>query len=232
MKIVLENVPFPYDLGCKILKLKGGDCPFEQLEDIWNDIVPLTFSEIAQLQNLEQRRIAVNHLGIDTLVKSIDAKLINTETLSKTTTWINEKGVKETIEFEDTYELYQVNGEQLFGNDINNWQSNNNYYYVRCKDTSTDREYLIWVKLDDVFRTNGGGWCNHQELPNRVNSIQAIAWTITTDIPKGYIEKIIRQGDCVLIKPTNDYFLDKNIDKDKTRHLTEEEYKTLLEVES
>jgi hypothetical protein len=69
-------------------------------------------------------------------------------------------------------------------------------------------------------------------LPNRVNSIQAIAWTITTDIPKGYIEKIIRQGDCVLIKPTNDYFLDKNIDKDKTRHLTEEEYKTLLEVES
>ena len=69
MKIIIENHSIPYDLGCKLLKLKGGDSPFEELSDIWNDIVPLTFSEIAQIENLEHRRIAIGYFGIDKLIK-------------------------------------------------------------------------------------------------------------------------------------------------------------------
>ena len=56
MQIIINNMKFDYDLGCRLLKLKHQTCPFEQLADIWDDIVPLSFKEIAQLPNLEQRR--------------------------------------------------------------------------------------------------------------------------------------------------------------------------------
>jgi hypothetical protein len=32
-KIVIQNVVFPFDLGCRVLKLKGGDCPFDEIAD-------------------------------------------------------------------------------------------------------------------------------------------------------------------------------------------------------
>ena len=60
MKIVIDNVQFAYDTGCKLLKLKGGESPFEELSDIWQDIVPLSFTEIAQLENLEQLIFSLN----------------------------------------------------------------------------------------------------------------------------------------------------------------------------
>jgi hypothetical protein len=34
MKIVIENVKFGYDEGCKLLKLKHETCPYPQLEEI------------------------------------------------------------------------------------------------------------------------------------------------------------------------------------------------------
>jgi hypothetical protein len=43
------------------------------------------------------------------------------------------------------------------------------------------------------------------------------------------IEKIIRQGDCILIKPKN---IELVTDNSPVRHLTEEEYKYLLVAES
>ena len=82
---------------------------------------------------------------------------------------------------------------------------------------------MIWVDLQSVARTNGLGW---DWKPEQVNAIQAIAWTMQTDISEGNIEKIVRQGDCILIKPK------KLRGKDNVRHLTEKEYKELLVAES
>jgi hypothetical protein len=48
--------------------LKHETCPYPQLEEIWNDIVPLSFKEIAKFENLEQRRIGIVCLGLDRLV--------------------------------------------------------------------------------------------------------------------------------------------------------------------
>jgi hypothetical protein len=42
----------------------------------------------------------------------------------------------------------------------------------------------------------------------------------------GNIETIVRQGDCILVKPTNDERLDL------PRHLSGKEYLELLELES
>jgi hypothetical protein len=227
-KLVLENVTFDFDLGCKIVRLKYDECPeqFKALESFWSDIVPATFSDIAQLSNLEQRRIGIRLLGLDRLVKEVNPKLLNSTTLKKTNTWVNENGELETFDFEDTYELYEVKGE-VFSQGLDKWQTMKDCHYVKCKDTSTDREYLIWVDLADVFRTNSDKWYSDKEHKKNINSIMAIAWTITTNIPKGKIKEIYRQGDCILFRPKGKYE-----PLNRARHLTEDEYKNLMVSES
>jgi len=226
-KIVISNVDFPFDLGCRVLKLKYKDeCPMAQLEDFWNDIVPASFSDIALLPNLEQRRIGIVHLGIDTIVKSVNPKLLSKKTIKKQTSWINEQGELVEHKFNDTYELYEVDGEVFSQGIENSWRKMDNCHYIRCKDTSTDREYLIWVDLQSVYRTNelGDMW-NWDK--SKINATQCIAWTIQTNVPIGKIDKIIRQGDCVMIKPKGKYE-----PLSTARHLTEKEYLNLLVAES
>lgn len=224
-KIIVENTVFDYDLGCRLLKLKHSECPFPELEDVWEHIEPLSFKEIAKFKNLEERRVGILCLGIEKLVKEINPKLVNSVTLKKNTTWINEKGELETKAFDDTYELYKVEGKH-FTHGLERWQRMEDCYYIKCKDTSTDREYLIWVDIRSVYRTNidSSGWNIDVD---KINAIQCIAWTIQTNVPEGDIKEIIRQGDCILIKPNGEY---KPLDE--PRHLTEKEYRKLLVAES
>ena len=224
MRIVINNTKFPYDLGCGLLKLKHENCPFPELEDIWADIKPLSFKQIAGLPNLEQRRVGMLIFGLDRLVKEVNPKLLSSKTLKKSTTWVTENGEVVEHTFNDTYELYEVSGE-VFNEGLQSWQKMQNSYYVKCKDTSTDREYLIWVEPRSVYNTNNENSWNYEI--NKVNAIDCISWTIQTNVPKGKIEKIIRQGDCILIKPKGSY---KELQI--PRHLTEIEYKTLLVAES
>ena len=225
-KIVIDNVEFDFDNGCRLLKLKNGDeCPFPQLEDFWDDIEPLTFKEIARFENLEMRRIGINHLGLERLIESVKPTLVDTKTIKKTTSWVNEKGELETFDFDDTYELYKVS-KDYFNEGLDGWSGmRNDVYYVRCKDTSTDREYLIWVDIANVLRTNGkSSWSwNDEDLC----AIESIAWTIQVDVKEGDIESILRQGDCILVKPKEGAEI-----LNQARHLKKEEYLNLLVAES
>ena len=223
-EIIISNVPFPYDAGCGILKLKHDECPIDELKDIWEDILPLNFSQIGMLTNLEQRRVGVSLLGMEEILADVKPKLLSKEVIEKDNTWIDENGVLKTFTFKDEYKLYEVEG-SYFSKGL--YRNMENVYFVQCKDTSTDREYMIWVDLRSVYRTNNPDsphyYSGHSVIPN---AIQCIAWTIQTDIPKGNIEFIIRQGDCIMIKPKD------NLKLDEVRHLTEEEYRTLIISES
>ena len=225
MKIIISNTEFGYNIGCKVLKAKyGDDCPkFFNQPEIWNDIEPITFKEIAsELHNIEQRRIAISALGLQNLVKEVQPKMIGSKTLSKVTTFVTPTGELKTKKFKDTYTLFEVEAEAIGIND------RNQYHYIQCKDTSTDREYLIWVDATSVWRTNNPGqWTSSGENYGRkITPIQAIAWTIQTNIREGEIDKIVRQGDCILIKKKPQAWTCD------TRHLTEQEYKELLVLES
>ena len=229
MKIIIENVKFPYDIGVRLLKLKYETCPFKEIKDIWNDIIPLTFKDIAEFENLEHRRVGVLCLGLERLVKEVKPVLVDRQTLKKTTTFVDVKGEVVTKQFDGTYELYKVDGKYFAKSTDKSWQQRvEDCYFIKCKDTSTDREYFIWIEPKSVYRTN----CNkeigrHNYDVNKINAIQCIAWTIQTNVPVGNIEKIMRQGDCVLIRPKlMGGFLKE------PRHLTEKEYKTLLVAES
>lgn len=229
-KMVISNITFPYDEGCRLLKLKYNECPFKELEDIWEDIIPYTFVEIAKdFKNIEQRRVAIGCLGLERLVKEIEPELVSSKKLKKQTTWVNKDGELVKKKFDDTYELYRVSGETWGGKSSTN-RSLQPVYFVKCKDTSTDREYMIWVDALKVYQTNDtremGWYSNNEDYGVKIDAVQAIAWTIQTDVEEGGIEKIVRQGDCVLIKKKPKAKLGN------VRHLTSEEYKTLLVLES
>ena len=225
-KIIIDNVEFDFDNGCRLLKLKNGDdCPFPQLEDFWSDVEPLTFKEIAQFENLEKRRIGINHLGLERLIESVKPTLVDTKTLKKTTSWVNENGEFVTFDFDDTYELYKVS-KDYFNEGLTDWGGmRDDVYYVKCKDTSTDREYLIWVDITNVLRTNGKPTWNYKD--EDLCAIESIAWTIQVDVKEGDIESILRQGDCILVKPKEGAEI-----LNQARHLKKEEYLNLLVAES
>lgn len=229
MKIIIENIEFDYNIGCGLLKLKYNDCPFPELSDIWKDIKPLSFVEIAEFENLEQRRVGILCLGLERLVKEVNPILIDNKTITKTTNWVGEDGKLIKKEYEDTYELFKVSSSH-FSKKTDSFSTTDDVYFVKCKDTSTDREYLIWVDLRSVYTTNNDKdywWTPLNEIEDKVNALMAIAWTIQTNIPNGKISKIIRQGDCILIKPKSGF-----LPLDNPRHLTEKEYLTLLVAES
>lgn len=226
MKIVIENTKFGFDIGCRLLKLKYEDCPFPKLEDIWGDIQPLTFKEIAEMENLEHRRVGMLCLGLERLIKQVNPTLVSSKTLKKTTTYINREGEVVTENFKDTYELYQVEGEKL---GMSRWgRAAENCYFVKFKDTSTDREYMCWIDPTSVLRANSNNRWVSFDNPKEINPIQCIAWTFQTNVAEGNIKEIVRQGDCILIKPKDS----KKPLLDTPRHLTEKEYLTLLVAES
>ena len=176
----------------------------------------------------------------------MNPQLVSEETISKETTWINELGVEETIKFDDTYRLFSVNENVLLkgkNEEVNEWNRAKSYF-VKFKDTSTDREYMIWVNIASVYSTNNKGSLNRWNVDNilkegDVNAIDCIAWTIKTTLPTGNIETIIRQGDCVLLKPKSaksfKALVDSGVEvneKIEERHLTSKEYRELLKFES
>ena len=227
MKIIIENQKFEMDMGCKLLKLRHKKCPFEKgfVAEVWNDIIPATFKEIAEMGNVEQRRVGILCLGLDRLIEEVKPKLIDTQTIDKSTTWVGEDGELVTKEFKDTYRLYKVDSKHLNTGSEHNYNKIKDSYFLKFKDTSTDREYMLWVEPNSVRSTNGiSNWGDDKR---EINAIDCIAWTIQTNVPEGKIEKIIRQGDCIFIKPKGKYK-----PMGFARHLTSEEYRELLVAES
>lgn len=222
MKIIIDNTEFDYNEGLGLLKLKYTTCPFEEIQEVWTDIIPFNFVDICKLPNIEQRRVGFNCLGTERLIEEVNPVLVDSVTLNKNVEWVLPSGEILKKNIFDVYELYKVSADSLNLSDT----FNSAYYYVKFKDTSTNRVYIIWVNFDNVWRTNNENFYNY-EASRKISAIDAIAWTITTNIPKGDIEKIVRQGDCILIKKKPNTKL-----LNYTRHLTSKEYINFLINES
>lgn len=220
MEIIIDNVPFAFDMGAKVCKV--GNIEIEGL-DLTN-VEPITFAEISMLKNIEQRRIAIKYFGTEKLIADINPELVSAEAISKSTTYVDDNGISTTINFQDTYELYKVSAEKLFGKQGSYLRDE---YYVKCKDTSTDRDYIIWVDVESVARANNISVWGLRDGTSKIDAIQAIAWTIQTDVKEGNIRQIIRQGDCVFVEP-----IDTTVDTGLMRSITKEEYIHLLKLES
>ncbi len=240
MKIYISGVQFPTDIGKRLLKTKYVECRFPALSQEWDEIQPVGFLEVARLiKNISMRRIAIGCLGFAGILKDIEPILVASETIRKSTVWLGSDGDLITREYDDTYELYKVRWADLFYRDGDVMPSQDariDRYYVKFKDTSTTKDYLIWVDMESILReliremmARGNRELDFQvsRAQKDVNPIQAIAWTIRTDIPKDGVEAIVRQGDCVLLKAK------PGIERQQTpRPLTEQEYRELMRCES
>lgn len=198
---------------------------FDQfVQECWNKIEPVTVEEALKLDNTEERRTYFDAIGIEKLFKSLDPKLLDKQVIKKKRQrWDNE--FKEyTYEFEDVYELYEIDGEKLF--EKNRWgQIPEPVFAVRCWCTTTNREYWLYVTKEAAL---GSQWWAKDM--SKADAIRAIAWTVRVDVPEENIEKIYRQGDIIVVKMTD---VAKHTEHTfRPYHLTKEQYLEKMYSES
>jgi len=242
MKAIIDKTAFPPEIGKRILKAKHGRCTIPALQSEWDGIPDLTFASIVkEISDTNHRRIAFKYLGLHRMLAELKPTLVKSETVRKTALWAEVDGSLVRKDYDDTYELYRVDWCDLYigvsTDDMGKKrlrELQQDRHFVKFRDTSTGKEYVIWVDIREVLANNPDAIGEGQRMPmlkrrieEMVNPIMATAWTIRTDVEKGGIQRIIRQGDCILVRK-----LPGARRLEKPRHLTEKEYRSLLGDES
>lgn len=189
------------------------------VQECWNDIQPVTVEKALGIGNTEERRIYFDCIGVETLMKELNPTLRDRQVIKKKRTKWDDNNDPLEYEFEDVYELYEIEGKKLF--EVNKWgQEPNPVFAVRCWCTTTNREYWIYVS---TFAATGHSWISEYSIP-KYDAISAIAWTIRIDVIKP--EKIYRQGDIIVVKKSD-------VSEDTSQyHLCKENYLDLMYSET
>lgn len=199
---------------------------FDQfVQECWNKIKPVTVEEALMLENTEERRTYFDAIGIEKLFKQLDPTLLDRQVIKKKRQRWDDEFKEYTYEFEDVYELYEIDGEKLYDKD--RWGNKPNHVYaVRCWCTTTNREYWLYVTKEAAI---GQDWW-HTNPKDEPDAIRAIAWTVRVDVPEENIEKIYRQGDIIVVKMTD---AAKHTEHTfRPYHLTKEQYLEKMYSES
>ena len=196
------------------------------VQEMWEDIIPLTVEEAFSEKNAETRRIYFDCLGVERIFKAAKPVLLDRQVIKKKRHRWDDKNDPWLHEFEDEYNLYSIDPVNLFAtSDMSKWQlergATSKYIAVRCKCTSTQREYWIYVPEENTL-TKGNIWDKKSE--KKYDAIQAIAWTIRIDITNP--ERIYRQGDIIVAKESAES------EVVKAYHLSKEQYLQLMYSET
>jgi len=174
---------------------------FDQfVQECWDKIEPVTVEEALQLENTEERRTYFDAIGIEKLFNTLEPKLLDRQVLNKKRQRWDDEFNEYTHEFEDVYELYEMDATKMFKTDRWGNPPREHIYAVRCWCTTTNREYWLYVPKEAAL---GRQWWNVDgEGPedNKPDAIRAIAWTVRLDVPIGHVEKVYRQGDIIVAK--------------------------------
>ena len=169
----------------------------EFVSSMWPLIEPVSIQDALIQENTEDRRVYFDAIGIEKLFKSLDPKLLDKQTIKKSRTRWDEEFKEYTHEFEDIYELYEIEATKMFKTDRWGNAPTQNIYAVRCWCTTTNREYWLYVPREAAL---GSRWWASAEEKEQPDAIRAIAWTVRVDVPEENVEKIYRQGDIIVAK--------------------------------
>lgn len=199
----------------------------EFVNDCWNKIIPVTVEEALKIANTEERRVYFDAIGIEKLFKALDPKLLDKQVIKKSRQRWDDDFKEYTYEFEDVYELYQIDGEKLFDKD--KWGNTPSAIYaVRCWCTTTNREYWLYVPREAAL---GNRWFyNDEDEKSKPDAIRAIAWTVRIDVHEENVEKIYRQGDIIVAKMKDSSKLTESTFR--PYHLSKEQYLSLMYSET
>lgn len=194
------------------------------VSEMWDNIKPVTVEEALSLNNVEERRLYFDCIGVAKLFQSMDPKLLDKQTVKKKRVRWNEDNKEWEHNFEDIYELYSIEGTKIFGkpkDDIG--RPFLPVYAVRCWCTTTAREYWIYVP-EEIAIGSSRNFRNEFEQ-NIPDAIRAIAWTIRIDITNP--KRILRQGDIILVEESDD-----SQQLRQPKHLDSKEYLSLMYSET
>lgn len=207
------------DFEKDVIKHPGLQAFGEFVQSIWADIQPVTVQDALAQENAEIRRTYFDCIGVQKLFNDLGPELLDRQVINKTRVGWNDDNDPVKKEFEDVYELYRIDGKKMFKE--NRWgNAPDPVYAVRCWCTTTNREY--WLYVPRVAAT-GQNWLGSSETLQH-DAIRAIAWTIRIDVTNP--EAIYRQGDIIVVK------LPENPEICRERHISKEEYLTLMYSES
>ena len=190
------------------------------IEEMWTSIKPVTVQQALSKDNTEDRRVYFDCIGIENLFKQLDPMLLDRQAITKKRTKWDDNNDPVEYEFEDVYELYEIDGWKLFDKD--QWgRQPQPVYAVRCWCTTTNREYWLYVNQEAA---TGETW-NRDKFS--YDAIRAIAWTIRVDVAEENIERLYRQGDIIVAK-----IKEGSPIMQWQRHISKEEYLTKLYSET
>lgn len=139
----------------------------EEITETWNRVKPMTAKEaLTRYPNMEQRMIALRYIGAEGMIKELNAELLDEKTITKKqeeTVFLGEGQpdhkkhkdaslwTKRIKEYDDTYKLYRIHTDEINSEDSGRANIEFEYIYIcGMKDTSTDREYYIFVDPEVV----------------------------------------------------------------------------------
>jgi len=195
------------------------------VEEMWDSVNPITPKEAFEQKNAEMRRIYFDCIGVVELFKAANPKLLDKKVIKKLRKRWDEKNDPYDYEFEDVYELYSVDPNELYkGTETDNsrWRARSKYIAVRCWCTTTNREYWIYVPEEAALVEGMRTWEDDEK--KKYDAVKAIAWTIRIDVTNP--RRIYRQGDIIIAQESNDST------KVTPYHLTKDQYLSLMYSET
>lgn len=190
------------------------------IESNWDVLPNLTAADAFSFSNIEKRRVAFDSIGVENIMSSLKCELVNEQTITRENIVYDVEGNSKVETMSDTYSLYKVDKDKLFGDmDMRDWsvkRHNNDCYVVKCKDASTDRSYWIYVP---------------ESIGSSHDAIEAIAWTYT--VPRRVkISAVHRQGEVIISEHSNDASGIEILGWMPATHLDKEHYIKLVKSQS
>lgn len=185
------------------------------IKEEWGNYDKLNVADAFSVENIEQRRVIFNTIGVENIMRDIDPEVIDKQTITRSNTVFDYDGNSKVETLEDIYTLYKIEASKLFDvSKLPTWRRTNDIFVVKCKDASTEREYWIYVP--------------NQAAENK-DAIEAIAWTYSLK-NEVYTEEIYRQGEVIISKHGNGKA--PKVGWMPNYHMTKEEYLTKIKAQS
>lgn len=194
---------------------------YEFVEDVWEDIQPITVGEALKEPHIEKRRVMFDCIGVAKLFQELKPELLDKKVIHKSRTRWNKQNESYLYSFDDTYELYKLDAEKLFES-TPSWGWLQPVFAVRCWCTTTNREY--WIYVPEIAVYGRISWPNRQSYPEKPDAVRAIAWTIRINISEP--KRIYRQGDIVVAEES------ETSREVEPYHLTKAQYLSLMYSET
>ena len=211
MEVYIEGQKYEFEFGCRILKTRFGLQPFKGLEDTWDRIPPITIEDLVNTYlSPKERKKIVEYVGPEFIEWHGLQRRLNSETIKKRHRYLDQDLNMVEFTYEDTIQLYRVDGEVLFQRpkilrnveDMRNifqWINKNkeeyqwisdDLFYVKFKEPMTGKDLYRWVDMESLLNPR----------LSDITAIDALASTYTVPVKINEVTEVIKMGELTLNK--------------------------------